>query len=178
MKKTYFIPILVFISFAVIVYLVFPSYRQMRGLRADIAQTERNLQLTEDYFSEVKRISAELRDYQEVFEIVDVALPQDPGLASLMSFFQTEASTNGLVVLNMGLGNFTFDKQEEAAKKSEIEEVSIGLSLAGSLSAFENFLRRIEKSSRLFELQGFTFQGEEAEGKSLQFDLTVRTYSY
>ncbi len=165
MKKDYLIPILIFISFAIVVYLIIPTFGRLKNLREDVVQTERNLQLAKDYLSNVQKTSVDLKDYQEVFQIIDVAMPYEADLASVMSFLQIEASRNGLVVGDMGIGKFSYKKTRGVKEISEPREVSINLNLTGPLVSFENFLMLIEQSSRFFEVVRLLYKGTRRNQK-------------
>lgn len=178
MKKTFFIPILIFISFLLDVYLVFPTYTQLNNLQDAISQEELVLQQGQGYLFNLRRVATDLKNYQEAFKRIDSALPKDPSLASLMSFFQTEASNNGLVLHDMGVSEFLYGEPASVGEQLVINEVPFSLSLSGSVPSFENFLKSIEKSSRLIEVENIALDGEETEEQLPTLNLGIKVYSY
>ena len=188
MRKLVFVPILFFISFLIILYVVMPNYTASNILQNQIEIKEQELKEKQEYFLKIQEISDNLIQYQDFLDKIERALPQKVSLASLMSFFQSKALGSGLVMENLsptqGDGQ-TFSKSAEGAPEEiedKIEETSFNLTVSGSFPSFENFLKTIEISSRLIEVSSVSFgagtQSEEETVMNFEFDVLLKVYSY
>lgn len=198
MKKLVFVPILFFVSFLLVLYIVVPNYSQSRALQKQVETKQLELQEKQNYFAKIKEISSNLEEYQEFLDKIEKALPQEVSLASLLSFFQTQALASGLVMKNLSPqeevpqatptktgGGAGEGKTEESAKAPEekIKETGFRLTVDGPFASLEDFLHNLEKSSRLIEVKNVAFKegkpGErEGEPVTFEFNLAVNVYSY
>lgn len=172
MNRIFLIPILFFLTLLVGVYFLLPLAGESSDLKKEVSKQELELKQKENYLANLKELSKKLKEYQETLEKIETALPQEPSLASLLSFFQTKSAESGLILKDLG-GIASFQPEQE---KSAIQEIQINFTLQGSFSAFENFLRLLEKSARLIEVRRISLEAGEEE--LLEFTLQVKTHSY
>lgn len=176
MKQAFAGIILLFITFVFNVYFVVPKYVQFKKAKNEVAKEEALLKQTQDYLANIKEISANLENYQDALDRINAALPGEFSLPSLLSFFQTEAVGQGLLLKNI---SEVIASPTEAGKKqapAKLKEGHLQLTIKGAVSSFENFLKTIEKSSRLIEVGLFSLKQSEAQLP--EFDLSVKVYSY
>jgi len=184
--------ILVAITFAMI--LTKPKYDEYKTQKGLVEQKQVELQTSEDYFKSLERISAELKNYGPGIAKVESALPDDPNAAELTNFLEVTAAQNGLIIKNL---NYSLKTPEEASNAPEasntpisvdaqesqknqqssqkIQTQELNLAVSGPYQAWKDFSNRIEKSSRLLEidnvvmstnLNGTGAQTEEAATQS------------
>ena len=195
MRKLVFVPILFFISFLIVLYVVIPNYTESSALQSQIEAKQKELKEKQDYFANLRLISDNLVQYQEFLDKIEKALPQKVSLASLLSFFQGRVLGSGLIMENLSPSQ---DNQRAASKGvdeevEKIKETSFRLTVSGSFVSFENFLRAIEKSSRLVEVASVAFdegKQKEVEGEveaeeevveeaaDFEFNVMLKVYSY
>ena len=171
MSKIILIPILIFLSFLVIFYFVYPKYDQTKSLEQEIIAKEQDLQKKQDYFSFLKASVKELQEYDQAVESVQSALPHGFSTPSLFAFFYEQASLNGLV-----LKSIAKTTPELTTEETNLKEAGFALSLEGGIGSFESFLKGLEKSSRIIEIDSFAFEAEEND--FAEFVLQVKTYYY
>jgi len=157
--------------------LTWPKYQDFRDLERRVGEKNLELRYKEEYFSELKKLSEELKDYTEALSKIDSALPSDFGLPSLFEFFQKNSSQSGLI-----LKEITPVSTAPFQKTSEIQETNIALSLSGSYSSFKNFLSLLQKSARMIVIESINFSSPTEIKKPLSenfpFKLKVKVYSY
>lgn len=176
MKRAFAIPIILFIAFLFGIYFLLPKYTEFKNLRDKVSKQELSLQQTKTYYSSLQEISNQLENYKESLQNINSALPQEFSLASLLKFFQLKASENGLILKTFSTAAGSGEEKGEEEEKIKIKENYLSLDLIGSISSFENFLKTIEKSSRLVEVENFSF--EETEEELPEFTILIKVYSY
>lgn len=175
MNRTFAIPILFFLSFLIFCYFLLPKYTDFKDLKKEVEKKEFDLQATEQHYLNLQKISTKLEDYKESLEKINSAIPEEFSLASLLNFFQKEASESGLVVKSLSKEPSPGQKEEEEVQ-IKVKENYLALSLAGTISSFENFLQNIEKSSRLIEVENIFLK--ETVKELPEFTVLVKVYSY
>lgn len=194
MKKAIFLPIFSFLVFAAVLYGLVPPLAKARFLAGELEKQTIALQEAKDYFANLQAVSEQLDQNPDILANVAEALPTEFFLPSLMGFFQTIAAENGLL-----LRDFNYSEADsaiaiednvpaEGLARSFIKTVSFNLTLNGDISSFENFLKNLETSSRLLDVERIDFrapsetqtsisQSDEKNNNS-DFVISVKTYSY
>lgn len=169
------LPLLIAISLFIIlvlgVVLVLPKYQDLKSLQEKISQKRAELQYTQDYFSDLNKLSTELKKYSAELSKIDSALPLDPSLPSLFRFLQKTSSESGLVLKRLGQVS-----SNSLPERGKLKEYSLDLSLSGSYLSFKSFLSALEKTARLIEIESFSFSS--LEGPPFTFSLKIKFHSY
>lgn len=160
------------ISLVLGIGLIWPEYQDFKNIQKSIDQKKLEIQYKEKYFSELQKISEELKNYNESLSKIDSALPVSPGFPNLFEFLQKSSSQNGLILKNITIGSST-----PLEKFSDIKETNLVLSVSGSYSAFKNFLETLRKTARLIEIESIEFSSP-AEKEIFSFNLNIKVYSY
>lgn len=150
--------ILIALTFGMI--LVLPKYEDTAALREKVQIKKADLENRENYFEELEKISKEFKNNRENLDKIKTALPIGPMAPSLANFIQSASSQSGLILKNFLYGSTKAAVVDETAARV-VQEYEIGLTLSGSYSAFKDFLDKIEKSSRLIEIQDISFTVSE-----------------
>jgi len=153
-------------------FLIFPQYQNLKETNLKIQEKRTELQYKEEYFSNLKKISEELKNYELELSKIDSALPSDPSLPSLFNFLEKASSQNGLILKYVG--SFSVTPSE---KKPEIKEIDLNITVAGSYPAFKNFLSTLEKIARFVEVENVAFSFPKEE-EPFSFNLKIKAYSY
>jgi len=155
-------------------FLWWPKYQEFEGKRLELEGKDREIKQKEEYLSKLEGLFAQLAEYSDELNKIDLALPTNPSVAALFNFFQKTSSENGLILTNIGLGGLYSLKPGQ----ERIQEMPFDVSLSGSYSAFKNFLSAIYRNARLIEVKSISFSSLE-EGKDLfAFDLSLKTHAY
>lgn len=200
MKKAIFLPTFVFLIFVAILYGLVPPLARARSLANDLQKQKAALQETKDYFANLQVVADQLDQNLNILANMAAALPTEFSLPSLMGFFQTTSAESGLL-----LRNFSYDEMNASAAPvnnsapdsttavvvapNMIKTISFNLTLGGQIASFENFLKNLENSSRLLDVEQINFQapsevktigtGQAGSQKGdIDFTILVKTYSY
>ena len=176
MKKIIFVPILLFIAFLIVLYLLVPSYSALSSLEKQVQDRQNELAEKQVYFARIEEISKKLEDYKDFLEKVENALPQEISVASLLNFFQQKSSSSGLTIENISPREISNVKEDENLK---IKETGFSVIVNGPYTSFLSLLQLFEKSSRIVEVETISINPGREEGKSLfEFSLLLKVYSY
>lgn len=186
MKRLLLVPIFFFLAFLTGVYLVWPKYGMVRVLQHDVNQNRVELKERQTYFDNLKSTLREINEYKESLTKIDSSLPSGISVASLLYFFQARASENGLILVSInpavGPNLGPISSQQSAAGQAEktaarFKEAYFALSLKGSVPSLENFLKSVEKSSRIIDVAIVSINKETMTGLN-EFSLLLKVYYY
>lgn len=179
-----------------------PNYSAFLKLQKQITERQIEVKEKQEYINSIKKIKADIEEYQEFLVKIESSLPQDVSLPSLLNFFQNKASSSGLVMDNMApsaedASNLSTVNEEDTVQNERIKENDFQLSVMGSFESFRSFLLSLEKSSRLVEVQSILFDNSTDGGTNEQggvvevlgsendkeegdfkFNLSIKVYSY
>ncbi len=180
MNKSFAIPILFFIALLITVYLILPIVSDFSNSNKELEMREKEALAIENYYKDIHDNFNKLKEYQESLGKIDSSLPADSFMPSLFNYLQKISTENGVFLKSVNLDVVSKKKtEEETAKK--IQEEYVNIELIGFYDGFENFLKSIEKSSRLIEIEEVQIrkEGKEvlAEGLST-LNLLLKVYSY
>lgn len=153
-------------------FLIFPRYQNLKETNLKVQEKRTELQYKEEYFSNIRKTSDELKNYEGELSKIDSAFPADPSLPSLFNFLEKTASQNGLILKY--IGTFSVNSSEE---KPAIKDISINVTVAGSYPAFKNFLVGLEKTARFIEVENVLFS-IPAKDEPFSFALKLKAHSY
>lgn len=189
MKQLFIIVIAIFLVFVFSIYVLRPQYKEFSALDRKVRQMEENLSQAKDYYEGLVVLNEKLESYQIALEKIDSALPQKNNLPSLFNILSQKVLASGLVLKSVSPAKTTSkaslqpgltDGQDAAlALNPAIQESFVSLEILGPVVALEDFLRSIEKSARLIEVQKISLsKSENAKDKFPSFSLLLKTYSY
>lgn len=167
--------IILLVSLALGVFLVWPRYQDFISVKEEVAVKEKEFQSKAAYYAELKQALVELDNYQDQISKINSALPKTSPLSlpEILNFLQRSSSQAGLTLEAITpLAISPFSREEI----SEIKETKINLSLRGDYIPFKKFLSIIEKSARLIESESISFSSPK-EGP-FTFNLTVKVSGY
>jgi len=175
MKKILTIPILLFLTFLGFVYFLYPTYLHYSQLKKEVIERDKYLQQKQIYFTNLAQTKLKLKEYKESLDKIDQALPPSLCLGCMIDFFQKQASNNGLVLEDISLK--VGKAQQKEQKEEKIQNFYFSLHLVGDVTSFSEFLKNLEKSARLVEVENFSFK--LPRGKKLpEFELEVKVRTY
>jgi len=180
MNISFSIPILFFIALIIVVYLILPLFSDFSSLKKKLEIRKKEALTIENYYKDIHDNFNKLKEYQESLEKIDSALPADFFLPSLFNYLQKASAESGVFLKGVNLSTLSGETvEEEGAKKVQEEYVSI--ELIGFYEGFKNFLKSVEKSSRLIEIEEvqITKEGKAALTEGLStLNLLLKVYSY
>ncbi|MDD3608018.1 MAG: type 4a pilus biogenesis protein PilO [Candidatus Moranbacteria bacterium] len=179
--KPIIIILTIFIILLLIFFLVAPEYRKFKDLQSDLGIKKAEYNAEYEYYSQITQNYYNIQSNSEKIEKIDIALPSDPALANLFYYVQDQSLKNGLILKSMFL-----TKAPSVSEEENIKDIGFSLSLLGNYKALESFLSSLEKSSRMFEINGISFGSGSASSQEnqfqsqdvFQFSMQITTHAY
>lgn len=159
-----------FITFLLITLLIFPKYQDFQLLKMKVKSRELENKNLSEYYSQIEKISEELKQYQEALSKIDTALPREFFFPSLLSYLQKISSQSGLYLTDFGGVSSNLTKKNFHAH-------SFNITLVGSYYSLKSFLPILEKSARMIDVESISF-GLSKEQNFFNFNLKLKAYSY
>ncbi|MCL5010883.1 MAG: hypothetical protein M1127_01595 [Patescibacteria group bacterium] len=199
MEKIFVLPVLFLAVFLIAIFLVWPAAENFFALQKLNLQKQKNFQAQQDYSDKLKDASGRAVFFGDELAKINSALPRGLAAASLMEFLQAKSSENGLSVEALKPPGIVYKKtaggatsttgqadpeqgapqtEDAATAASQVREAEFILSGRGSIESFENFLRALETSTRLFEIETFSLAGNLSSGLLPDFNLLLKVYYY
>lgn len=172
--------ILLGISLVLGIIFLWPHYQELDNLQIKIDNKKQEIQNRDKYYKELSSLSEKLDEYQEELVKIDSALPSEFSMPSLLKFLQKIAPENGLILTTVS--SFSI---QPSPQRMDIKEIQGSLKLSGSYPSLKNFLKALEKSARLIEVDSISFSvSQKKEDETVEiseifnFQLEIKTNSY
>ncbi|MBI2624783.1 MAG: type 4a pilus biogenesis protein PilO [Candidatus Nealsonbacteria bacterium] len=162
-----------FIATAILgIFLLFPQYKNLQSLEAQIALKEAELEYQSEYLASVKKAKETLDNYSSQLEKINTALPDAVSYPAILENIQMQAAKSGLVI-----GDVKPLPAGISPSNSQIRKYSVQVVLSGNYPDLKKFISNIENSARIFNINKISFDYSK-EGKALEFSLIIEASSY
>ena len=163
MKKEIILILIFAIFFSLAFFVLWPSYTKVLSLKKEISVLKGEITEFEKYIENLEKNKKELEEKKNLFSKIESALPEKEDLPEILNYLQNTASASGLLLSDF---SFSVEKREGTEEfPKPYQEIKINLSLLGDYPSLKNFVSKIEKSSRLFEIESIEFSVEKESGK-------------
>lgn len=150
----------------------FPKYKVYLKEAQNLANLKLFLENQTQYYKEIEETFRKLETKREKIDKVNAMLPNQTDTSALVNYFNETTRANGLFLKSLLISPPTPLKGKE-----RIQQYKIGLRLKGTYPGFKSFIRTIEKSARLFEVEQIFFLTDKAKEIS-EFELYLKVYSF
>ena len=179
MNKSFIVPILFFIALLVIVYIILPEFYNFDNLKRELDARNQEVESMENYYKRITATFDELKNYEDSLEKINSALPDSYFSPSLFNYLQKISAENGMFLKGVSLAmappkDRGVSTEEKTSKQDVIEEY-VNINLIGSYDSFKAFLKSIEKSSRMIEVESILIKIDE---EALNYALLLKVSSY
>ncbi len=155
-----------------LLFMVWPKYQELQNVNQQIEQTKNQLQKSKEYMARLETLDDRLQEYDTAKKKVESALPSKPKLPCLLNFLQETSNDHGLLLNRIS-------SISQSSSQGDIKKVNINLMMIGSYSSFKNFVRAVENSSRIVEVEEVKFRTPDKEESSPpRFELRLSTHFY
>jgi len=174
--------ILFLVSFLAFWFLLYPQYQQYQTLNQKISILKNQLSAQKDYFSTLNNLWNNLKAQPDFLKKMDNALPDKFEAEKLVYFLSKNSQENGLLLSDILITEPSPQQNEIPSQTSEEKgepkpkEWRLSLNLVGNYASFENFIKQIEKSASLIEIEKISVVSGGPE--TLKFRIDLLTYSY
>jgi len=174
-------------------FLWLPQYRKYKEAKVTLKEKTEQLKQKIAYFDDLARLSKKMKKKEEEIRKITTSLPKELSQPSIYNYFQKVAPDTGMMLESINVGKVekkTTAKNEGAKLPSEVKKVPISLSVSGRYFAFKNFLSKIYRCIRFFDIDSVSFsasksgstaevsEGTGSQGNFYQFSLSLKTYVF
>lgn len=175
------LPLILFVAAAAIIFWVLlPLWHSTQAALELKKENENNLAQREKLAANLGRLIGQYNERASDLTSFNKAIPVGQNIPELLINLEALASENGLI-----FSGVNFKPKDLGASKDlkapNVKTLVMEIKVKGSFSAFQNYLKAIEKSLRLFDVTSISFNGI-APGQTninlnnLEFNLSVNTY--
>lgn len=159
------------ISAAIIFFLILPKYQSYGEIKEEVVARLAEFESQEEYISRLKSTHERLESFKDSLVKIESAIPEKRLLPDLLSLFQEAASQSGLIMEKVTPSFVASDLAKD------IRLTRVNLTLKGDYAGLKNFIKTIEKSARLIEVDSVYFTYPE-RGTLFTFSLILTVQSY
>ena len=175
--KYLILPLILFIAAAAIIFWVLlPLWHSTQAALELKKENENNLAQREKLSANLERLIGQYNERASDLASFSKAIPVGQNIPELLISLEALASENGLI-----FSGVDFKSENENLKAPNVKTLIMEVKVKGSYPAFQNYLKAVEKSLRLFDVTSVSFNGI-APGQTninlnnLEFNLSVNTY--
>lgn len=182
------IALIIFVIILLIFFLVAPAYQNFKDLQVQLAEKKAEYNAEFAYYNQIEGLYADLQVRKDEIVKIDDALPSESNLGQLVYFLQKESTDNGLILKSLSLSKMSSESGAKNQQQNAVGDIVFSLSMMGDYPALENFIKSLEKSSRIFEIGNIAFGSSELSSGSspspvqtqqgYSFNIQVTTHSY
>lgn len=171
-SENFYILIFMGLGILILAFLIIPNYQHLKVTRGVLKELRESLQQKENYFQQLREIEERLKEFPEELSKIESALPSKPDPHYVLNYIQEKAAQNQLIIEKV-----TDLSVISLPNPQKLKQIKINLTLLGELPFFENFLKEVEKSSRLIDFEQISISKGKGE-KELKFELKIKVHSY
>ncbi len=166
------------VSILIAVFLTLPLLQGFLESRAELENRKEELQGEEEYIAKLRMTEEEIEKQKEKLELIELSVPDTSSVVPLIYHIERLSQNYG-----MYLGEIGSHLVVPSADFYPLREISMNFSVTGLYSSFRNFIRVLENSEKIINIERVLItshedveEGEESE--FLSFELFVKVYSY
>lgn len=173
--KYFILPILLFGAVAAFAFWVLlPVWDNTQTALELKKMNAENLAQRKQLSANLEKLISQYNERSADFNYFSKAVPTGQDIPGLLVSLEALASENGVI---FSVVNF----KPKDLKAPDVKTLIMEIKIKGSYSAFQNYLGAMEKSLRLFDVTGVSFNGiapgqTGANADNLEFNLLVNTY--
>lgn len=163
-------------------FFIVPHYNSISALRAQQADYETILTNARQLKQESNALVTKYNSFDPVqLGELTTMLPSNPENMKLILALQNVASQNGMVLQNVKIDDPDVDAAAQnsrpgAGASSDLGTLTIDFSMAGPYASFTSFIKTIERSLRMLEIQKVSFAVSDPKSQSYQYTVSIKTY--
>lgn len=165
------------------VWFIVPRYNAIVALRVQKEDYNTILDNARKLEEQRDKLIAKYNAFdQGLLQKLNVMLPVNPENVKLILAMDAAAERYGLILQNVKIEDASASAQPQAARpgttpqNTEIGSLKINFSITGSYVGFTNFLRAMETSLRIVDIQKITFSASDDTRQSYQYTVGLKTY--
>lgn len=180
------------LTILVLLFFAYPKYKDYSAAVAAHATVAEDLQKVKDQQAALENVFGKMNDSRPDLDKVNVAIPDKPDIPDLYALVETQAKSAGLTLTSVQAGDEA-DKidnnvstvivgagqsQSDAGPSSPsptLGVVDLNMQVSGTLDGYAQFLRGMQQSLRLIDIQSIDISADPDKG-TLTFRTVLKTY--
>lgn len=167
-------------SIAGFAFFIVPRYNAISTVRAQAADYQTVLTNARKLKEQRNALVTKYNSFDQAkLGQLATMLPTNPENMKLILSLQSVASQYGMVLQNVKIEDPAADAAQArtaAQNNTELGKMVINFSVAGSYASFTNFMKTIEKSLRVIEIQKVSFSASDPKAQNYQYSVSIKTY--
>lgn len=161
---------------------IVPQYKAVQALRVQAADYNKVLENARTLQEERNKLVTKYNAFdQSLLGKLEAMLPRNPENVKLILELDSIAKQYGVVLQNVKIEDTSGQTQATlrpgaAPVNQDIGTLSITFSVAGSYEGFTNFIKTVEKSLRIVDIQKITFTALDETKNTYQYTVGIKTY--
>ncbi len=161
---------------------IVPQYKAVQALRVQAADYNQILANARTLQEERNKLVTKYNAFdQSLLNKLDAMLPRNPENVKLILELDSIAKQYGVVLQNVKIEDASTAPQAAqrpgtAPANSDIGTLNITFSVSGTYQGFSNFIRTVEKSLRIVDIQKITFTSLDETKTAYQYTVGIKTY--
>lgn len=161
---------------------IVPQYKATQALRVQAADYNKILDNARTLQEERNKLVTKYNTFdQSLLAKLNAMLPRNPENVKLILELDSIAKQYGVSLQNVKIEDASNDAQTAvrpgtAPVNTDIGTLRITFSVAGTYQGFTNFIRTVEKSLRIVDIQKITFTALDDTKSTYQYTVGIKTY--
>ncbi len=159
-RKKIYIILLIFLAFGLCLQLLtLPMIKKSQVKKLKLEERKAYLVERKKIIERIEQLQEEYKSWQSQIERLDLALPVEPELESILFQFQNFSADSGLV-----MKSFSSNESPETAFRGATS-LLVTTDLMGNYTSLKAFLKKIEKNLRIINVKNISFSAETKEAE-------------
>lgn len=182
MRRNLIIIILLLAFVAVVVFLDYPLYKEVKSFRKGLEIKQEELRGVEELLVKIKELKAIYEENKDEAKRAFYAIPSGEDLPNLIVQLEALASINGLILEKVDFGQPAAEGvkwgpggEEKEIVVKEYKTMNVTLEVTGTYESLKSFLKSVEENIRLMDITSINFSAS-AEGGAFSFGVSMNVY--
>ena len=174
--------LMIVISLGGFVSFIIPQYKQIQVLKAQAKDYDQILENARRLQEERNKLVTKYNSFdQELVKKLDTLLPRNPDNVQLILSLDAAAQQYGVMLQNVKIeennpNNQNTPRPGQAPVNTEIGTLNITFSVSGTYEGFTNFIRSLEKSLRIIDINKLSFTALDDTKTTYQYTVGIKSY--
>lgn len=173
----------VFTAFLIFLNFIKPVYDEIRGLRVEILNKEKEIKSKKIIINQIQSLIKEYQNQTQLQESLLLSLPKNLNVAEALIQISGLSDLNNINLLSFSISNpiINVSNDEDSFKfLKPVGRFEINLRGVGTYSNIQKFLSQLESNIRLFSIKNINISSvktqDKKESNDLFFDIIVVSY--
>lgn len=178
MKQSFILIIGIIVAIVLIVTVfVMPMYDDVKLIRGYIEEKKIIASGLQTLVTKIDEWNVLLTEEKDVIERVDLSLPEDKDVSSLIVVLENLSGSSGITLDAINIQDQASNERRSLPNdnvvQKKINSLDLSMELSGSYSAFKLFIGKLENNIRSFDVKSISFDEGDTQTGSGVFGFTI-----